>query len=589
MLVVDGKPAISYYDSTGGALKYVRAVDSLGTTWGTPITVSTNAGEHLSMAIVDGNPAIVTCSYDGLFFPMVYVRANDAQGSSWGSPAVVKTTGSPYASLAVVNGRPAISYMGDDHLMYIRADDVQGSSWGTPVAVDSYDSSSVLYHTEMCLAVIDGCPAISYSFSDQCLKYVEAIDMNGEAWSAPVMVGGEGEVDDSPSMVDIDGCAAISYHSRSREDLKYVLSAPKEPRKTMLAAVDVTRNGNAGAYLSMVHNRNPMICFYDPGDKALKYTCSTGDEDQQWGRPMPIDDSADCGRYASLAILSNTIGISYYDYSNGDLRYARTVDPDGVLGFSAAVTVDTGGDVGLDTSLAVVAGNPGISYYDNSNGDLKYVRASDAKGDNWNTPVAVDTSGDVGLNTSLAVVDGNPAISYSDNVSFDLKFVRAGNAEGTSWGSPLTVDTNLGEMAGTSLAVIEGNPAISYYDKLHGNLKYVRAANAQGTSWGAPVVVDTNLNVGAYSTLAVVNGRPVIGYYDESNTAVKYVTAVDSAGAAWKEPVTIDHTGDVGRYLAMTVDDGHLCFSYVDDSNNNIKFMREGYAKIWIDWTAIEP
>ena len=77
-------------------------------------------------------------------------------------------------------------------------------------------------------------------------------------------------------------------------------------------------------------------------------------------------------------------------------------------------------------------GLQGWTSYDATTDDLKYVRANDANGTSWGTPVTVASIGDVGQYTSLAVVNGNPAISYYDATNDHLKYVRANNADGTS-------------------------------------------------------------------------------------------------------------------------------------------------------------
>src|SRR3990170_2295103 len=73
-------------------------------------------------------------------------------------------------------------------------------------------------------------------------------------------------------------------------------------------------------------------------------------------------------------------------------------------------TVDSALDVGWNTSLALNAsGNAYISYYDATNGDLKYATNSSGS---WVT-TTVDSSEVVGWNTSLALdTSGNAHISY---------------------------------------------------------------------------------------------------------------------------------------------------------------------------------
>jgi len=136
----------------------------------------------------------------------------------------------------------------------------------------------------------------------------------------------------------------------------------------------------------------------------------------------------------------------------------------------------------------------------------------------------VDSTGDVGQYASLALVDGRPAIAYREgSPNYDLKYVRASDATGSSWGTPVTVDStgSVGEYA--SLAVVYGRPAIAYRDSVTNyDLKYVRASDAAGSSWGTPVTVESSGDVGEYASLAVVAGRPAIAYYDDTNRDLRF-------------------------------------------------------------------
>ncbi|MEW5936888.1 MAG: hypothetical protein AB1665_03595 [Candidatus Thermoplasmatota archaeon] len=127
-------------------------------------------------------------------------------------------------------------------------------------------------------------------------------------------------------------------------------------------------------------------------------------------------------------------------------------------------TVDSAGDVGLDTSLALDSGgNAHISYY---GGGLKYAHWT---GSAWAIET-VDSAG--GSYTSLALDSGgNAHISYCDWGNNDLKYARWA---GGTW-SIETVDSAGSVGYYTSLALDSGGKAhISYYDDSNDDLKYAR-------------------------------------------------------------------------------------------------------------------
>jgi hypothetical protein len=164
---------------------------------------------------------------------------------------------------------------------------------------------------------------------------------------------------------------------------------------------------------------NAHISYQNGYHKTLKYTQSGIFLVAPGG--YTVDESAEVGEFTSVAVDNNQEPhISYYDATNGDLKYAHGTGPDEWHLEWYTETVDSKGDVGQYTSIVLDdEGDPHITYYDASNGDLRYAYQENGE---WQFET-VDSEGDVGMWSSLAIdQQGNLHVAYYDDTNETVKY-----------------------------------------------------------------------------------------------------------------------------------------------------------------------
>jgi len=549
-----GQPHITYYDRTERNIKYAARRD--GSWHLAKIQEERDSGLHSSM---------VMDSRDRLH---VSYAASTFYGSR--DPAVgTDCDQSENCSYVHVVWRELIEVANDVyHLIYYRRSPDKGRTWDIPMFPLSsewrhFAGYPAFLHTEP--------PAISVAgetihvawareyrigFSTGYGIFYQQSKDNGETW-----LDEEIRIDDIPSVGMSGGFPSfVSIYA----DDSYVNAAWERDMKVYsvrsLVGEATTPEGwkdDIGKFSSIALDvlGQPYIASFDSTRGDLIFSGSPGDGvfDTQI-----VDRIGNVGQYTSLALDNRNYPyphISYYDETQGDLKYARW-DGTGWL----IETVESAGKVGLYASLDLDSSNCAhIAYHDETRGDLKYAKWN---GTAW-VITTVDDLGTVGQYASLALDgDDRPHISYYDNTTEVLKYAHW---NGTAW--TIQIVDNSAEVGEYSSLALDSEdlPHISYYDETNQNLKY---AHHNGTDWNAEVV-DFSNQVGEFTSIDLDSeDNPHISYYDRGQTRLKYAFL----GATGWQVSVLDNSGDVGKHSSIALGpNDNLHVSYYDETNQELK------------------
>ncbi|MCD4666332.1 hypothetical protein K8R47_00815 [archaeon] len=385
------------------------------------------------------------------------------------------------------------------------------------------------------------------------------------------------------------------------------------------------------------HNQN----FQNPLDPSINTNPSTttalwvSDEDGYvqlnptgWSNEI-IDFGGDVGKFTSLAFDSNDIPhISYNDNTNDDLKYAKYVSTNGNCGPSNSwqcTTIDSGGDVGKWTSIAVDSNdNIHISYYDLTNKDLKYAYYDGS----WDI-LTIDDIGDKGMYSSIAVdSNDNPHISYmKENNPYPgfttLKYayydglwysdISTGAPPFNSGGyTSIEIDSNDNIYIAYLMNALGGMVYVDYYDadtemwypnharggNANGYISLDLDSNdnphisfkagwqhelwyAQGPSlYAGHVFDDIGWPMGWHNSLILdSNDNTHISSRHSSNNDLMYFYTTEGNYHIGDWTMEVVDGGDAGRYSSIALTSGDKpCISYYGDATQDLKFSCQQFS-----------
>jgi len=338
----------------------------------------------------------------------------------------------------------------------------------------------------------------------------------------------------------------------------------------LFTPITICSNGDVGQYSSLAidpTNGNLGIAYYNATGGDLMTSSYNG---ATWSAPNTVYSSGDVGSFCSYTINSTGVKMaSFYNATNGDLYFATHT--------GTITCIDATNDVGKYSSIDIqsISDSIAISYYDATTGDLKV-----AYNKSGNTPwvvYTVDTFGDVGQYSDILFMPMNDTIivNYYNVSDTSLKQAWAWDlGSGLGPWYDMTIDNYPFHDVGKWVSQAGSATGIwysSWYDATNGSLVYAYFSSESEMQWG--VCPDTVGDVGQYTSIGCnSSGSAFISYYDNTNKDLKL--AWNTSWGVWYN-MTLDSVGDVGKYTSLRIDSSNaIHISYYDADNGDLKYVK---------------
>lgn len=546
----DGSVHIAYFDNTNRSLKYIT-IDNQGDK-SIPEAVDSTTGIYNAIALDSDNNAHIAY-YDGSTGRLKY--AANTSGSWMVTEVDEDSSVATYVSIAVDEaGYVHIAYAYFDALSSgLKYASNTSGSWVTAI-IDNGNTG--LYNR----IEIGSDQKIHISYLDSNAKAVEYAVCSSSCtdtshWKI-VRVSSSGDAGRYNSLFrDSTGKIHVSYIGG--KDLRYAENSTGEWRSAIIDKI-----GTPGECSSMAVDSlgTTHISCYDVDKKWLKYAACKADctVPDNW-TSVTIDNGNNNGNlanagfsYLSLAVdADGGINVSYYDITIRSLKYAYcradcTDDKDGnnLADNWMKVIIDTNAELEVGQYSSIAVSDTGtkkyISYFDKTNGDLKYASCD--------SNCTEDSNGDgLAENWIIKTID-------------EGKYIPSlGSTDSTGLYTSVKADKN-------------GYVHISYFDDTSGDLMY--ATNKSGT-W-EKLVVDNYDRAGIYTALTVgADDRVYIAYYRYSSGLTELRYAVCSSYCTTDNVVALfDNPGMFASITTDTNRDIHIVYYDPDTGGLNYTFSK---------------
>lgn len=381
-----------------------------------------------------------------------------------------------------------------------------------------------------------------------------------------------GDPDSAIAHAVVGGRQAVVYYDNVAQALRYVISADLDGI-TWSVPIVITPVTSIDNVALIDANGMPAIAYVDTDNEQLYYMRATHLDGSSWGTPIALTAANGANGY-NFALL-HTDGfpaVIYQTQAVDALHIIRATNADG-SSWGAAVTIASTANELAGFGVQQINGFPAVAYYnDTPTNGLYYVRATNAQGSSWGTPLHLDSVPSAG-SPSLAVVNGKPAIAYSQFFSRSIRYISATDVNGAAWNSAETVLTDTNNYhTNIALTAYNGNqPLITYYRRSNEvDIGSILGNNAQGNSWGSVVYLGVDERMEATSQFLHYNGIYRVVYINSTHTAVQ--TADTTDGTTWT--IRSIAGGIAGEYIVSALINGKPAVLYADYNKQTLNYVQ---------------